>query len=109
MDFDKLLQVMIAKNGSDLFITEGVPPSLKVHGQILPMTKTPLTAEQSMALVTAIMTEAKRKNLPKPMSVSLPSRIRVRQRAFVFLPLFSVTKRAWYCVKSKPTSPPPMT
>ena len=57
MDFDKLLQVMIAKNGSDLFITEGVPPSLKVHGTIFPMTKTPLTAEQSMELVTSIMTE----------------------------------------------------
>ena len=57
MDFDKLLQVMIAKNGSDLFITEGVPPSLKVHGTILPMGKTPLTAEQTMALVTGIMTD----------------------------------------------------
>ena len=61
MDFDKLLQVMIAKNGSDLFITEGVPPSLKVNGVILPMTKTPLTSEQTMALVTSIMTEAQKK------------------------------------------------
>lgn len=52
---------MIAKNGSDLFITEGVPPSLKVNGTILPMTKTPLTAEQTMALVTSIMTEAQKK------------------------------------------------
>lgn len=57
MDFDKLLQVMIAKNGSDLFITEGVPPSLKVHGTIFPMTKNALTAEQTMALVTGIMTD----------------------------------------------------
>lgn len=61
MDFDKLLQVMIAKNGSDLFITEGVPPSLKVNGVILPMTKTPLTSEQTMAVVTSIMTEAQKK------------------------------------------------
>lgn len=60
MDFDKLLQVMIAKNGSDLFITEGVPPSLKVNGTISPMTKTPLNAEQTMALVTGIMTDAQR-------------------------------------------------
>ncbi|MDO5651276.1 MAG: PilT/PilU family type 4a pilus ATPase [Moraxella sp.] len=60
MDFDKLLQVMIAKNGSDLFITEGVPPSLKVHGQILPMTKTPLTADQAMKLVTDIMTDSQK-------------------------------------------------
>jgi twitching motility protein PilU len=61
MDFDKLLQVMIAKNGSDLFITEGVPPSLKVNGTILPMTKTPLTADQTMKLVTDIMTESQKK------------------------------------------------
>lgn len=61
MDFDKLLQVMIAKNGSDLFITEGVPPSLKVNGTILPMTKTPLTSDQTMALVTSIMTETQKK------------------------------------------------
>lgn len=61
MDFDKLLQVMIAKNGSDLFITEGVPPSLKVNGTILPMTKTPLNADQTMMLVTDIMTEAQKK------------------------------------------------
>ncbi len=61
MDFDKLLQAMIAKNGSDLFITEGVPPSLKVNGQIMPMTKTPLSAEQSMALVKSIMSDAQKK------------------------------------------------
>lgn len=61
MDFDKLLQVMIAKNGSDLFITEGVPPSLKVHGTILPMGKNPLTADQTMALVTSIMTDKQKK------------------------------------------------
>lgn len=61
MDFDKLLQIMIQKNGSDLFITEGLPPSLKVHGQILPMTKHPLTAGQSMALVKSIMTEDQKK------------------------------------------------
>lgn len=60
MDFDKLLQVMIAKNGSDLFITEGVPPSLKVNGVISPMTKTPLNAEQTMMLVTSIMTDAQK-------------------------------------------------
>lgn len=61
MDFDKLLQVMIQKNGSDLFITEGVPPSLKVNGQILPMTKQALSSEQSMALVKSIMTDAQKK------------------------------------------------
>lgn len=58
MDFDKLLQLMVQKNGSDLFITADVPPSIKINGTILPVTKTPLTAEQSMALVKSIMTPA---------------------------------------------------
>ena len=58
MDFDKLLQLMVQKNGSDLFITADVPPSMKISGQIVPVTKTPLTAEQTMQLVTSIMTPA---------------------------------------------------
>ncbi|GAA0308637.1 PilT/PilU family type 4a pilus ATPase [Psychrobacter aestuarii] len=60
MDFDKLLQLMIKKNGSDLFITADVAPSMKVHGQILPVGKVPLTPEQSMALVKSIMTKEQR-------------------------------------------------
>lgn len=58
MDFDKLLQLMVQKNGSDLFITADVPPSMKINGTIVPVTKTPLTAEQTMHLVTSIMTPA---------------------------------------------------
>lgn len=60
MDFDKLLQLMVSKNGSDLFITAGVPPSMKVNGQILPVGKTPLTSEQCMTLVTNIMTDSQK-------------------------------------------------
>ncbi|MFW2177948.1 MULTISPECIES: PilT/PilU family type 4a pilus ATPase [unclassified Moraxella] len=56
MDFDKLLQLMVQKNGSDLFITADVPPSMKVNGVIMPVTKSPLTPEQSMALVKGVMT-----------------------------------------------------
>ncbi len=60
MDFDKLLQLMISKNGSDLFITADVAPSMKINGQILPVGKTPLTAEQTMHLVKSVMTEGQR-------------------------------------------------
>jgi twitching motility protein PilU len=57
MDFDKLLQLMIKKNGSDLFITADVAPSMKVNGQILPVGKTPLTSEQTMGLVKSVMSK----------------------------------------------------
>lgn len=61
MDFDKLLQLMVQKNGSDLFITADVPPSMKVNGVIMPVTKVPLTPEQSMNIVKSIMTPAQLK------------------------------------------------
>lgn len=56
MDFDKLLQLMVQKNGSDLFITADAPPSMKVNGTIMPVTKSALTPEQSMMLVKSVMT-----------------------------------------------------
>lgn len=43
MDLDKLLQLMIQKNGSDLFITADAPISMKVNGTIAPVTKSALT------------------------------------------------------------------
>ena len=56
MDFDKLLQLTVQKNGSDLFITADAPPSMKVNGTIMPVTKSALTPEQSMTLVKSVMT-----------------------------------------------------
>ena len=56
MDFDKLLQLMVQKNGSDLFITADAPPSMKVNGTIMPVTKSALTPKQSMTLVKSVMT-----------------------------------------------------
>lgn len=43
MEFEKLLRLMVEKGASDLFITAGVAPSMKVNGKILPVTKTPLS------------------------------------------------------------------
>ncbi|HHH9699656.1 type IV pili twitching motility protein PilT, partial [Listeria monocytogenes] len=47
MEFEKLLRLMVEKGGSDLFITAGVPPSMKVNGRVMPVTKTPLSPEQT--------------------------------------------------------------
>ncbi|MDN6274869.1 PilT/PilU family type 4a pilus ATPase [Psychrobacter sp.] len=58
MDIDKLLQLMINKDGSDLFITADVAPSMKVNGKILPVGKTPLTAAQTFKLVKSVMTDS---------------------------------------------------
>ncbi len=61
MEFEKLLRLMVEKGASDLFITAGVPPSMKVNGKILPVTKTPLSPEQTRETVLGVMTEAQRR------------------------------------------------
>ena len=61
MEFEKLLRLMVEMGASDLFITAGVPPSMKVHGKILPVTKTPLSPEQTRETVLGVMTEAQRR------------------------------------------------
>lgn len=37
MGFNDLLKMMIDKDGSDLFLTTGAPPSMKAHGKLIPL------------------------------------------------------------------------
>jgi len=52
-----LLKKMVEKNGSDLFITAGFPPAIKIDGEILPAAEESLTPEQSAVIVRAIMND----------------------------------------------------
>jgi len=58
IDFDKLLKVVVDQGASDLFVTAGLPPSIKVSGRMMPMSKTPLTPEQAREMVHRTMTES---------------------------------------------------
>jgi twitching motility protein PilU len=57
MDVNKLLQVMVDKEASDLFLTAGIPPSIKLHGKVVPVTNTPLTPEKTREVVMSLMNE----------------------------------------------------
>jgi twitching motility protein PilU len=52
-----LLRRMVEKKGSDLFITAGFPPAIKVDGEIRPQSDRSLSGEQSASLVRAIMND----------------------------------------------------
>src|ERR1700757_347103 len=52
-----LLRRMVEKKGSDLFITAGFPPAIKIDGEIRPQSDRSLTPEQSASLVRAIMND----------------------------------------------------
>jgi len=57
MDFDSLLKLMVHKNSSDLFITAGIPPSMKINGKIMPVSKGSLTPDQARQIVFGIMNQ----------------------------------------------------
>jgi twitching motility protein PilU len=52
-----LLKKMVAKNGSDLFITAGFPPAIKIDGEVHRAAEQNLTREQSSVMVRAIMND----------------------------------------------------
>ena len=61
MKFEHYLKTMVDKGGSDLFLTVGIPPSIKQHGKVTPIDETPLSAENVRELVLSIMNEKQRK------------------------------------------------
>lgn len=47
MDINKALTLLANRNGSELFLTVGYPPCLKINNQLVPIAKTPLTSKQA--------------------------------------------------------------
>jgi twitching motility protein PilU len=62
MEFESLLKLMVHKNASDLFITAGVAPSLKINGKIGPVTQATLTPIQAKEIVFGIMSPAQKED-----------------------------------------------
>ncbi|MDR2364842.1 MAG: PilT/PilU family type 4a pilus ATPase [Zoogloeaceae bacterium] len=52
-----LLNLMCNKKGSDLFITAGFPPAIKVDGRVMPVSNQVLTAQHTAELARSIMND----------------------------------------------------
>ena len=94
MDRDKaitfmhdLLRNMLQKGGSDLFITVGAPPSMKLDGKLTPITNQPLTASHAQVLVRSIMNDRQIREYEESQecnfAISLPNISRFRVNAFM--------------------------
>ena len=53
----QLLKVMKEKGASDLFLTRGFPPAMKIDGQMTPVMDQTLTSEQVASIVRALMND----------------------------------------------------
>ncbi len=65
VDFTSFLKLMAHKKASDLFITAGAPPSMKLQGRLQPITQSPLTAQQARDLVLNVMNPSQREEFEK--------------------------------------------
>ncbi|HEX3835726.1 MAG TPA: PilT/PilU family type 4a pilus ATPase [Steroidobacteraceae bacterium] len=82
-----LLRRVTEKKASDLFITAGFPPAIKIDGEVRPQSDRALTAEQSATLVRAIMNDRQTKEFDASkecnFAISPPGIGRFRVSAFV--------------------------
>ncbi len=61
MKLDLFLQMMVDEGASDLFVTAGVVPSMKVHGSVERISSEVLGPEQARGMIYAIMSEAQQR------------------------------------------------
>ena len=52
-----LLRLLVGKKGSDLFITVGFPPAIKLDGRMTPVSQQPLSAQHTAELVRSVMND----------------------------------------------------
>jgi len=82
-----LLRRVTEKKASDLFITAGFPPAIKLDGEIRPQSERALTPEQSAILVRAIMNDRQSKDFDATkecnFAIAPPGIGRFRVNAFI--------------------------
>ncbi len=83
----KLLTAMTRAGGSDLFISNDFPASMKTNGSMEPMTSQKLTSEITKHLAHALMNERQREEFAKELecnfAISIPGVARFRVNVFV--------------------------
>ncbi len=82
-----LLRMMVSKEGSDLFITSGSPPAIKVDGKITTVSKQTLSPTHTQMLARSIMNDKQVSEFEEHQecnfSIALPGVARFRVNAFV--------------------------
>ena len=82
-----LMKLMRQKNASDLFVTVGFPPAMKIDGKVTPVSKQDLTPQNCKALTYAIMNDRQLKEFEATkecnFAISPPGIGRYRANAYV--------------------------
>jgi twitching motility protein PilT len=87
MDITELLVFCQSQGASDLHLSAGVPPMVRLHGEMTPLDLPPLTKEQLHTLIYDIMTDTQKKAFEEKkeldFAIELANVSRFRVNAFV--------------------------
>jgi twitching motility protein PilT len=83
----QLLKAMVEKGASDLHITTGSPPQLRIDGKLVPLKTAPLTPVETKQLCYSILTDAQKHKFEEENELDLSFGVKAlsRFRANVFL------------------------
>lgn len=86
-EIDKLFTIQVAQNASDLHLSAGAPPMLRLHGEMMKLNHPDLTNEAVQSLIFEILTEKQKRNFIEnwelDCSYSLPGVGRFRCNVFM--------------------------
>ncbi|MBW3663965.1 MAG: PilT/PilU family type 4a pilus ATPase [Actinobacteria bacterium] len=88
IDLDELLVALVERGGSDLHLTSGIPPTIRVHGDLTPLDEYPMvTPDELRKMLYSIMTQKQREKfeneLELDMSYAVPGMARYRVNVFM--------------------------
>jgi twitching motility protein PilT len=87
LTIDQLLRFAVAQKASDLHLSAGEPPLLRIHGEIERVDGPPLTPEDTHRLLFDILTDAQRRTFQDKLEIdfafALDETLRFRVNAFV--------------------------
>ena len=82
-----LLRLMIGKKASDMFITAGFPPAMKIDGKMTPISQQVLSAQQAREIARSVMNDKQTAEFDASsecnFAIGLPGVARFRVSAFV--------------------------
>ncbi len=89
----QLLKTMIEKGASDLHITTGTPPQLRIDGKLMPLKLPPLTPPETKQLCYSVLTDAQKHKFEEQSELDLSFGVKglARFRANVYMQRGAVT------------------
>ncbi len=65
VDLDKILKYAVERQASDIHLSAGLPPILRIHGSLRRLDMAPVSREGMLQLISAILTERQRKHFAR--------------------------------------------